>query len=107
MIPGEIFALNTKRQIQSKYTADVNQYIGWMEDRLESYDITLDELLNRLSRQYNVEIDLQTPTLSNIRLRFSLLNNERIEEAMNVLKGILPINVELSDNKYIIKQKSI
>lgn len=100
MKPGESVRLNllSGRFIRNRVNA--LQSKSWLKNKLEFDHITLKELILKLSRQYNVKIELESEELGNKAFRISLRNQETIGEVMTALQKIIPITVEHKE-KYI------
>lgn len=56
---------------------------AWAEDRIEYDDITLGEMVKKLSRQYDVRIQLGSEKLGDMKFRVSLRNKETIVDVMD------------------------
>lgn len=103
--PGESLELDTKDYKFSKEKVNSNQYKSWVDNKIEYDGIPLHELLNRLSRQYDVKIHLETDMLKSRYLNISLKNNESIEEILHGLSLAIPMNIEYKGQDIYIKLK--
>lgn len=105
LLPGEKinFIRNSKQFVRSQI--DAVQSKAWAENRIEYSDITLRELIARLSRQYDVSIRLEPSAeqLAEKSFRISLRNGETINDVLSALKEILPISVEKNGRNILIK----
>lgn len=104
MKPGEMVKLDI---ITGKFTRakkDVKQWKAWSENRIEFEDITLKELVAKLSRQYDVNIRLESEQVGAKRFRISLRNRETIGEVMTALREIIPITVERRGKDIYIRE---
>lgn len=105
LLPGEKinFIRSSKRFIRSK--VDAEQSKAWAENRIEYSDITLKELIIKLSRQYDVSIQLASSAepLSDKSFHISLRNGETVDDVLSALKAILPITVERTEGQILIK----
>lgn len=104
MSPGEFVKLdiNTGKFTRSKN--NVEQWRAWSENRIEFEDITLKELVAKLSRQYDVNIRLESEQVGAKRFRISLRNRETIGEVMTALQEIIPITVERKGKDIYIRE---
>jgi transmembrane sensor len=93
MSPGESAKLNlqTGKLLQCKMNA--NQSKSWTEDMIEYDNISIYELSKKLSRQYNVNINIESREIGSMRFYISLHNKETIEQVMYALTKIVPIHV--------------
>lgn len=104
MKPGEMVKLD---MVTGKFTRtrnDVKQWKAWSENRIEFEDITLKELVTKLSRQYDVNIRLESEQVGAKRFRISLRNRETIGEVMTALQEIIPITVERRGKDIYIRE---
>ena len=74
------------------------------ENRIEFEDITLKELVAKLSRQYDVNISLESAQVGAKRFRISLRNRETMGEVMAALQEIIPITVERRGKDIYIRE---
>lgn len=104
MSPGESVRLD---RVSNKFTRNkVNavQAKAWSENRIEYDAITLKELVTRLSRQYNVNITLESGKNESKEFRVSIRNGETIGEVLNAISEIIPIKIERKENDIYIKE---
>ncbi len=100
MKPGESLRLNLLSGKFQHNKVNAQQSRAWSENKLDFDNITLKELIVKLSRQYNVHIELESEQLGDRTFRISLRNRETIGEVLDALKEIIPITVERKE-KYI------
>ncbi|MBK5722188.1 FecR family protein [Dysgonomonas sp. Marseille-P4677] len=105
MNPGESVQLDIKTDKFSKTLVNPEQYKSWIANKIEYDAIPLEELLNRLSRQYNVNIHLQTNQTKTRVLNISIKNDESIEEILQGLDQVTPMNIEYKGQDIYIKLK--
>ncbi len=102
MSPGESISLDLQTgQLKGK-KVNAWQAMAWAEDRIEYDDITLGEMVKKLSRRYDVRIQLESEKLSDMKFRVSLRNKETIVDVMDALKEIIPIKVEYKEKDIYI-----
>ena len=99
-LPGEEIRLNLSSGAFIHSRVNASQSKAWAENRIEFDDITLEELVAKLSRQYDVNILLKSNEAGKKKFRISLRNRETIGEVMTALQQIIPITVERK-GKYI------
>lgn len=100
MNPGEQVYMEKSSGKLTKNHVNAKQYNAWTEGRIEFDCITLNELLPKLSRHYDVKFHLETDTLANKYLRISIRNDETINEVIAALKQIIPASIT-TDGKNI------
>lgn len=105
--PGQMAKL--KRESNKITCIDINlsQSKAWLEDRIEFDKITLSELLPKLARIYNADIQilLKDTAITNRTIRISLRNRETLNEVFTALKQILPIKTVQEDSCFLIKER--
>ena len=104
MTPGEFVKLDMATGKITRTRNDVKQWKAWSENRIEFEDITLKELVAKLSRQYDVNISLESEQVGAKRFRISLRNRETIGEVMAALQEIIPITVERRGKDIYIRE---
>lgn len=104
--PGQMAKLVKKdNKVTCSPINNLSQTKAWSEGRIEFDKITLSELLPKLHRIYNTDIEMQLndTSISNRTIRISLRNRETLEEVFAALKRILPIDVVRQCDKYTVK----
>lgn len=66
------------------------------------YNITLQELMTKLSRRFNANIIIRNPKLNDQRFNISLRNDETLDQILKAIQKIIPVNVQKENQKYII-----
>ena len=104
MSPGESVRLNVATGKFTRSRVNASQAKAWAENRIEYDNITLKELIAKLSRQYDVNIRLESETAGDKTFRISLRNRETIGEVMAALQEIIPITVERRGKDIYIRE---
>lgn len=94
MKAGECNQLDTRSNKFTQTPVHSEQYKSWIEDRIEYDAITLQELIFRLSRQYNVNIYLDPNNDIDKSFSISLHNKETIREVLDGLSKAIPIKIQ-------------
>jgi ferric-dicitrate binding protein FerR (iron transport regulator) len=102
MQPGEQMQLDVRTRQLRLHRVNTKQYKSWMDDNLVYDEITLEELLNRLSRQYNVKIHVQPDILPDSRFSISLNNRETVEEILQGIAKIIPFKYKYQNNNIYV-----
>lgn len=92
--PGELLTLNKENGRFTKETVQAEQYKAWTEGRFVYDRISLRELVNRLSRKYDVDIELDDRIQADVVFRISLRNEETIDDILNALTQLVPVHYE-------------
>lgn len=104
MSPGESIRLNVETGKFVRIQVNTSQSKAWAENRIEFDHITLKELVTKLSRQYDVNIRLESESIGDKTFRISLRNRETIGEVMTALQEIIPITIERIDKDIYIRE---
>ncbi|WP_455592541.1 FecR family protein [Bacteroides sp.] len=104
MKPGELLRLDIESGRFTRSFVNAIQSRAWAENRIEFDNITLKELVARLSRQYDVNIRLDSEEVGEKRFRISLRNRETIGEVMTALQKIIHITVERRGKDIYIRE---
>lgn len=103
--PGEcaIFDKNTGQLFKENVDAAASK--EWIEDVVVYDDISLDELIKKLTRRYNIPIHLESIQLGDKHFSIALRNGETLSDVMQALGIVLNAHVEKRDNAYHIKER--
>ena len=106
LMPGESATLDRETgEITKSKTGNISSE-AWINNRLIFDNITLEELITRLSRQYNVKIQLQKGELGSKKFNIALINDESIAEVMKAIEKILNVEIRNEGTSYFIKEKT-
>lgn len=94
VVPGEMLSLDKQNGDFSRQKVQASQYKSWTEGRVEYDKITLNELVVRLSRKYDVRIHLEDDLEKDMFFRVSLRNEETVGDVFHALSEIIPIRYE-------------
>lgn len=94
MKPGELLTYNTATAGISKTTADVECYAAWIGGKLDYPGITLEKLFERLSSIYGVDIKYHPDKYKDKKFRIILNDNEPIENILDAVSFIMPIEYD-------------
>jgi len=85
---------------QKIYTEDVDveKYIAWRDGNLMFRDDSMEDVVKRLSRWFNVEITINDPEIKNYIYK-ATLRNENLVQVLNLLKLSAPIDYRITDRK--------
>lgn len=106
LMPGESATLDRETgEITKSKTGNISSE-AWINNRLIFDNITLEELITRLSRQYNVKIQLQKGELGSKKFNIALINDESIAEVMKAIEKILNVEIRNEGTSYFINEKN-
>ncbi len=100
MIPGQraIYQKEERKVITEE--VDVEKYIAWRDGNLIFRDDSMEDVVKRLSRWYNVEIMINDPEIKKYIYKASF-RNENLVQVLNLLKLSAPIDYHITDRKLL------
>ncbi|MEQ6120442.1 FecR domain-containing protein [Reichenbachiella sp. MALMAid0571] len=96
MKPDERVVYNSDQKVLKKSKVNSKKYSSWKEGKLVFRNDPIDEVVKRLSRWYNVDIEVNQNPNSDFRLR-ATFENEEIEEVMRLLKLTFDIDYKFEE----------
>ena len=117
MIPGQRAIYQKEAQKVITEEVDVEKYIAWRDGNLIFRDDSMEDVVKRLSRWFNVEITINDPGIKNYIYK-ATFRNENLVQVLNLLKLSAPIDYRITDRKalgngdftkqkvYLMKKKS-
>lgn len=102
MSPGEEIKLNKKTGKMQKSTINASHINSWINNVIEYDNITLQELMAKLSRRFNASITIRNSKLNDYTFNISLRNDETLDQILNGIQKIVPIQIQKEDQKYTI-----
>ncbi len=98
---GDIAFYNTNsKHIEVKKNKNLN-YLSWKTGILLFQETPLNEVVNDLSKHYQVNIIIENSALNNCKLDAKIINY-KIEEVFQMLETVFDINIRKENNIYII-----
>lgn len=109
--PSDRLALNTVRNTYSKSTVNVQGYVSWKSGKLIFMNESLDEVIRKLSRFYNVDFEIKA-NVNKDQLFRAELENESLDEILRYMKLTMDIDYVIQERKkdkngYLSKRKVI
>jgi transmembrane sensor len=89
----------------------IDTYTSWKENKLRFDDTPFEEVLRRIGRKYNVVFEITNRDLLNLKYTATFID-ESIEEVMQMLKDVSPINYKIINrtsinDKYYLRPKIV
>lgn len=102
--PGEkvIYAVEDNNYMVS--TVDVNTLTAWYLDQITFENVTLREIVNKLSLIYGVNINLESKRLADRRYRYIINREETLEEVLDILSYLAPIQYRIEGSEVFISE---
>ena len=96
--PGELAVLDNNQNQLSVSNVDVEKYTAWKEGMLIFRDDQMDEVVRKLNRWFNVEIDLQSSELKEY-VYTATYRDETLPQILELLKISAPIKYNVIERK--------
>ena len=84
---------------------DIAPIVAWTHDRLMFKGETLENICVKLNRKYDVTFEFENETVKNLRFT-GTLEDETIEQVLNVIKTISPIDYTINKKAVVIKENT-
>ncbi len=103
--PGQSVIFDKNSGAMEIAEVDASDFGKWIENTIIYENISLGDLVKKLSRSYNVSIRLESDQLAEKRFNISLRNGETVTDVMRAIERILYVKVDSSaTNNYVIKE---
>jgi ferric-dicitrate binding protein FerR (iron transport regulator) len=110
LTPNEKISFNKEVKAVTLSKVDATRFSAWKEGYLVIDNEPLGDVINRLERWYNVDINIQDETLKKYRFK-ATFKDEPLEEVLKLMAKTTPIIYTIekrtADNKGIYKQKKV
>lgn len=97
---GQRAIYNKEKQKAFTEDVDVKKYIAWREGDLIFRDDSMEDVVKRLSRWFNVEITIDDPEIKNYIYK-ATFRNENLVQVLNLLKLSAPIDYRITDREVL------
>ena len=82
---------------------DITPIVAWTHDRLMFKGETLENICIKLNRKYDVTFEFENEEVKNLRFT-GTLEDETIEQVLNVIKSISPIDFTMNKKDVVIRE---
>jgi len=110
LIPNEKLSFNKKTKSVVLTEVEATRFSAWKEGYLVIDNESLGQVINRLERWYNVNIEIQDETLKSYRFK-ATFKDEPLEEVLKLIAKTTPIiykiDIRSTDNNGILIQKKV
>jgi len=98
ILPGQraIYEKEQKKIVTEE--VDVEKYIAWRDGNLIFRDDSMEDVVKRLSRWFNVEITINDPEINKYIYK-ATFRDENLVQVLNLLKLSAPIDYRITDRK--------
>ncbi|MDR2816193.1 MAG: FecR domain-containing protein, partial [Proteiniphilum sp.] len=104
MSPGEKVLYTAKSNNYTVSTVNVNTFTSWHLDQITFENATLREIADKLSLIYDVHINLESKRLADRRYRYVINRGETLEEVLDILSYLAPIQYRIEENEVFITE---
>jgi len=91
-----------KEEFQKVCTEEVNpeKYIAWLDGNLIFQDDSMEDVVKRLNRWFNIEIIIEDPEINEYIYK-ATFRNENLRQVLNLLKISAPIDYRIIESKVL------
>ncbi len=105
ILPNQMLSYNLSNKNVNIRKVDVNNYISWIKGYLLLNSETLDNVLQKLERHYNISFAYNQNTLKNVRVSGKLNLDSGIEEVLKYISITVPITYQINDKQITVSLK--
>lgn len=105
MHPGQRAIYAKKTQEASFEEVNVDKYVAWRKGMLILRDDSMNEVVKRLSRWFNIEISVKDPEINDYIYK-ATFSNETLVQVLSMLKISAPIDYRIIESKLLPNGKS-
>ena len=99
--PNEQVRFNLATHAFNKQPYQANTAATWINNRLDG-EMPLCDLVTRLERMYDVQIEISDADLSDEIVYISISSDESFDDVCDALETLLPIQIQQKENSYTI-----
>ena len=96
--PGCRAVYTAESQTVSTQRIDPDKYIAWLDGNLVFQDDSMDDVVKRLGRWFNVEIVIEDPEINEYIYK-ATFRNENLKQVLDLLKLSAPIDYRIVESK--------
>ncbi len=100
--PGTRIVFDKQNETFQTYQVNTNNFLSWRDGYLILEKEQLKNILKKISRYYNVEIDLQNPQIGEETFSGNLNLRKTPEEVLDIIAETTSINITKENSKLII-----
>jgi len=102
MFPGEKVWYSSEQNEFIVQTVDTNVSTAWHLSQLRFENITLREIVNKLSLIYDVNMNLESKKLADRKYRCVINRDETLEQVLDILSYLAPIKYKIEEDEVFI-----
>lgn len=105
LIPNQVLNYQKSTHLSTINSDDLLEHISWIYGWMLCDKETILSIITKLSRYYDIKIDVKDPKINNMTLTGKLDLKSKCEDVLKVICTTAPLNYEFSDNQIIISAK--
>lgn len=103
--PGEKALFDTESQHVKVTTVNTDKYTSWRFEQMIFENQSLAAVCRELEKKYGVRVSFQNRIMEQKKIRLVINRNESIEEVMENIKFITPIDYTIKENRVLVTYK--
>ncbi|RKD90309.1 FecR family protein [Mangrovibacterium diazotrophicum] len=107
MLPGEKIDFNLDQNSLKKSGFNESNVVAWKDNHLVFADDSFDEVVRKIERWYNVQIQYDPAEMENEQLTLELDKEESIERLMEIMGKIMHIEYKINNKNITIKKQNL
>ena len=105
IVPNEQLVFNKLDNTYKRKQVDASIYAAWKDGACVFEDQTLEQIMERLRRWYEMEVFYTNEEIKNYRFTGDLMKCENFEKAVRMIEEVAGVRVEINDKCVIIGAK--
>lgn len=105
LVPGEVLSIDKLSGTVTRSRTDVEKSLYWMKGRIEYDSILLDDLFDRISSIYGVEIVNNATALSSTKFGILLSDSNSVSDIFAAISHVVPVSYEINDGRIVVYEK--
>lgn len=104
--PGEMATVNMENENLQVSTVNITTYTAWKDGRLLFYSVQLKDILKKLTRYYNIQLDLASTQPGLETCSGDLDLEENLENVLDVICATNSLRYERQGQRIILREKN-
>ena len=104
LLPGEQCVLDTGDGSMIRQQVDVDKIIGWKKGKFILEEQTLEQIMQKLARWYDITVFYQNPALKNKVFKGSVPRDAELQQVLNILEKTGEVQFHIQNRTVIVKE---
>ena len=105
LLPGEQCVLDTGDGSMIRQQVDVDKIISWKKGKFILEEQTLEQIMQKLARWYDITVFYQNPALKNKVFKGSVPRYAELRQVLNILEKTGEVQFHIQNRTVIVKEK--